>query len=1253
MMLHSSDSDILQFWQDYLSYIQTFLDQDIPCDDVKLQQLRDQYTLMGYLLRNLRTALMKKSKIDINLAERYNYLNQQHNDCIDVIDNVLIEINNRLRHWENFKSLETTLKELIIDIEREKYSLQLEYINIRELSQLIAKVNKLQERFPQLDNYLSNLNHEMTQLIFYTKDDHTIISLKNDHGKITQQISKLKENVEAWKTFLASVAELYNRFDVQCSQIQYNLTELNDCLNSLKYESLGASQHHLNMLRNEQLRLVSVRDELMNMDIAKNELKRCISMFDAKLVHKRVWTLWQFFDKLDHTITILLKQMEERLQNRKIFTQQYTLLMTWMTEFEKRINDSNKYQICEDDAAFIKSVEEMLLQELALKECEVDWLNVIGKDLTKNLQDGEERSEILSSLEQLNFVWNKLLRLCQDRTQKIAEIHMTTISLQRRIEEIKLWMTQIEQEFKKPFLFENTEKTNLDRLLDDQEKLQRSIESNSGNVAEVLNLCEMLFTDVESWNVHIDRKHIHHDINNLELRWKNICVDTGKRKQDLLSIWNMLLEIQKITDSHQNWVNQTHQYLLPLEEKPNVENIGETLEELAIKSTDIAAQEPILYILRRLFISLSKHERVDRNNLKLVLSQAKHMLLTWETLNTRINSIRGQLKELQTLYAAFNSEYENIIMALTQIDVQVTNIKHLPGPSADTPETKLKRLRDLHNELRFVINLFDRQDEMGSTLIRLMKPNNVISHNIQQNIQEYHNLANNIKCSLDNILAGTIEESETQKSQQTLHTEAVREERDSAVQVNTLPTLSIRSKSITAKEAYRYQLETALVEARGHLDNLQKSIHEINVNNFMTSTQKVSKASAACESSIELVKHLNMMLLSECQSNDEDAMSKLVKEECEKYILYLTEWRAKQQKLEELSNDDYLTCPLCTNRNWQQIDNDLWRLEQWLLMAEATQKTQHTNPPTDIDTLEDTIQDHREFLLDLDSHKSIIKSLNIVGEHLATHTLDTEKAVKLRERLQTDNQRWERVCNQASHWQSQLHRALMENKEFHRTVTELCIWLEQTENKIKSSEPIDLTSDRRLIERKYKTFRELRSDLVRCEPRVVSLQETTSQLTKYLEANKSQKFDEIYAKLTDLRLRFHSIRRLVEMYTIKIGAALGYDPSLDSNSYLSTDSRQETQDGSGSLTQLAAQESNANSPDEEDEDHINTTILTRSYRFLGRVLRASLPIQAMLLLLLGVVTLMPHGEDYSCSLTNNFARSLEPMLRYPNGPPPI
>jgi len=71
-------------------------------------------------------------------------------------------------------------------------------------------------------------------------------------------------------------------------------------------------------------------------------------------------------------------------------------------------------------------------------------------------------------------------------------------------------------------------------------------------------------------------------------------------------------------------------------------------------------------------------------------------------------------------------------------------------------------------------------------------------------------------------------------------------------------------------------------------------------------------------------------------------------------------------------------------------------------------------------------------------------------------------------------------------------------------------------------------------------------------------------------------------------------------------------------------------------------------PDDPDDQQRS------SGSFLWRVARFAIPIQAGLLILLGISSIVPiNKEEIICSVQNTFRDSLEPMMEWTNGSPPI
>jgi len=346
------------------------------------------------------------------------------------------------------------------------------------------------------------------------------------------------------------------------------------------------------------------------------------------------------------------------------------------------------------------------------------------------------------------------------------------------------------------------------------------------------------------------------------------------------------------------------------------------------------------------------------------------------------------------------------------------------------------------------------------------------------------------------------------------------------------------------------------------------------------------------------------------------------------------------------------SCPLCRRRNWHQVEGDLYRLETWLLHSAASlsQLLRRGVPPS-IEQLEDVIQDHREFLLELDSHKSVAMSINVVGSHLAEHAGNPARAEAMEARLAAVNGQWDGVCEQATLWQTRLQTALLENGEFHATIQELLAWLEATTDKVRKAEPMDLRVEQPVLSAKHTQLVELSRDLARCEPRVVSLQEAADNLEQQADSPACR---QVKRKLARLSQSLRGLRQVVGIYTTSLARALGLPPPVDLPSETFASQLLPPLTERLRQAEVADDSSARGESDAGDELIENPGVLLKCYRHLGRVVRAAVPIQALMLLLLGVSSIVPLDQDeLICSLQNNLQRSLEPMLQWSNGPPPI
>lgn len=892
----------LNMWHDYLLHVQLFLSESLPENYVCLNEYRNLCEIHQNVLTSQQAILSVKTDralmTDSNLLEKFNKLLVLHNETLSRIIARHTDIDQRLKLWNKYKNDHNNLLNWMKEREREKSRLQLRYIHLQRIPHILNIIQNMLVEIEKAQNDCADLRSQQAEIIRFCNDSALITSMRMEVGAIGQRIENLRASLETWNDFLRRISGLSSTYNFKVKELQSQFKQVQDIIleasKSMPQET-NKRENMLTELRRHRVSIKNLTPELESVTIIQEELKECLYPSNIKIIRRTTHTLWQQQADLDHQLSCLITNIEDLLKITDTFATKYDRFMKWIIETEQRL-ESESSCILYDSEELLRSFEKDLKSEFVLREREKEWLLTTGRDLlssfiTSNENENEkhQRIEIKKKLDMLVDRWENLKTLCKLRGSKVQELKMTLTRIEDRIATARLWLHNVEVALHKPITFESSANSALNKTIQENEKLQRSIEKESASIGEVLNLCEMILSDVEMWKAHSNMNALSTAIDTLDRRWKFVCNASVERKQRIHMIWSLLQDTLEQTNDLNSWVNEQENALNELEEgieKLTTYQTEQRINDLECKIREIEHCEPRMSLLALSYSKLVKYNGINPSNIQDLASPCKLLVSRYEKLIPRALDIIGKLNIDMKLQRQFVTLHGKSIISLSQIDAELTKTEHLTTIDA---KQKLQTLNVLEHELKLCENNLAKADELGLEVMKRSDQNEVDA--IQTMIDEYQSLWKDITTRI-NIIKLKIANTHVNvdKEEKLVY----RSECDTAVQVNTLPSLN-RTTSITPKDVYIQELKEAIKECHENLDELEK---EINNPQRKPGSQIVHNLCSNCQSSVELINHLSNLLITEYFCSDEDAYAAEIANLSSRYASLTTTWKSKEQQLE-------------------------------------------------------------------------------------------------------------------------------------------------------------------------------------------------------------------------------------------------------------------------------------------------------------------------------------------------------------------
>ncbi|XP_028994248.1 nesprin-2-like isoform X3 [Betta splendens] len=1129
---------------------------------------------------------------------------------------------------------------------------------------------------------------EIGRQLFSMGDEETQAQLQKDLGALQEEWEQLHSLLEQRIDATDAILKKWERCEAGLADSVMQLKDVKTRLNQSMPDCDDELQSAEKFNKENEDSLEDWAESLTELRTMKTDLSQYIITDDVLLLQEQVEHLHCQWEELCLKVSLRKQEIADRLNAWIVFNEKNKELCEWLTQMENKVAHSSEL-----------SIEEMV--EKLKKDC-MEEINLFSENKTHLKQLGEQlitasnktkEAEVNDKLKDTNDRWQHLFDHIEARVRKLKETLVTVQQLDKNMSNLRTWLSRVEAALAKPLVYSVCHSEEIQKKLAEQQDLQRDIEQHTESVASVLTLCDVLLHDADACDGDAENDSIQQTSRSLDRRWRNICAMSMERRMRIEETWRLWSKFLDDYSRFDDWLQAAELSAA----NPDSANVLYTSAKEELKKFE-SVQRQVHERLTQLELVNKQYRRLARENRTDAASKLKVMVhegnQRWDRLQKRVSAVLRRLKHFTSQREDFEGTREAILVWLTEMDLQLTNVEHF---SESDVEDKMQQLNGFQQEITLNTNKIDALIVFGENLIQKSAALDAVL--IEDELEELHSYCQEVfgrvarfhqrlvsrRPVLDDSPPPWRESREEEapaagvsagrhSSCHLLAPPLERSGRETPVSVDSIPLEWDHTVDVGGSSSHEDDEDEAFFSALS-----VKSLSELpswhqpgsperrpglgprGTSSSPTHTgsqllqQGYAKLMAECSGSIDSVQRIKLILNDDDEELDDVGLSSSTAD--------------KQSSTGVIQRWELLQAQPCdshaeTRQNleqWQKLNSDLGDVTSWLdSVLPDLDRLQQMEAFTSIRDLEVNVKKLKEMQKTFNSYKCVMISVNLSSRHF----LQDDRS-ELQEALASANHSWTTACSRLERWERRLQEALMQCQEFHATLHSLLLWLAQAENRLFSVDARELLGRRAAALEHRDALTALQQELRRRQRQVCSLQDISSQLLPEATADDS----------TEAKEKVHVIANKLRLLLRQVAADLHTLQGAEEVSTADAISVSTAQDGAealGSVLSDSVSQEICSSSCEVDSIGLGTITqdsgaaaavrhpATRRDReppprapFLHRVLRAAFPLHLLLLVLLVLTCLVPLSEDdYSCTLSNNFARSFYPMLRYTNGPPP-